>query len=144
MPDIRHLIPIDAPPETVYPLVSTPRGLSRWWTEDAPEPDAKGGVALGFFDRTTVYRLEPLERAAPRTARWVCTTGEEWEGRHLEFVLEPVPTGTRLRFTHARWRKETDYFTSCTTTWGELLYRLKATAEGHGRGPLFLRNALAL
>jgi hypothetical protein len=48
-----------------------------------------------------------------------------------------------LDFFHAQWRSETPYFTSCNTTWGELMFRLKAAAEGKPRGPLFRRSALA-
>jgi len=49
-----------------------------------------------------------------------------------------------VRFTHAGWESETDYFVSCTTTWGELMFRLKAAAEGKPRSPLFLPASLAL
>jgi len=38
---------------------------------------------------------------------------------------------------NAGWKGETDYFVACTTTWGELMYRLKAVAEGKRPGPLF-------
>ena len=48
-----------------------------------------------------------------------------------------------MRFTHAEWQAETDYFVSCTTVWGELMFRLKAVAEGKPRGPLFLPGSLA-
>jgi len=37
----------------------------------------------------------------------------------------------------------TDYFTSRKTTWGDLMFRLKAAGEGRGTGPLFLRGGLA-
>jgi hypothetical protein len=50
---------------------------------------------------------------------------------------------TLLRFSHADWKAETDYFVMCTTTWGELMYRLKATAEGKMPGPLFSAAGLA-
>jgi hypothetical protein len=42
-----------------------------------------------------------------------------------------------LHFTHGGWRSESAYFISCNTTWGELMYRLKAVAEGKSPGPLF-------
>jgi hypothetical protein len=31
----------------------------------------------------------------------------------------------------------------CTTTWGELMYRLKAAAEGKKPEPLFSKNGMA-
>jgi hypothetical protein len=50
---------------------------------------------------------------------------------------------TVLRFKHMYWAAETDYFVSCNTTWGELMFRLKAAAEGKGIDPLFKKNGLA-
>ncbi len=38
---------------------------------------------------------------------------------------------------------ETDYFVSCTTVWGELMFRIKSTAEGKTLGPLFARSGMA-
>jgi hypothetical protein len=50
---------------------------------------------------------------------------------------------TTVRFTRADWKEETDYFVSCTTTWGELMFRLKAAAEGKAPGPLFTADGMA-
>jgi hypothetical protein len=73
----------------------------------------------------------------------VCETGAEWSGTHLVFRLEGRGGGTLVRFTHAGWQSETDYFVSCNTTWGELIFRLKSAAEGKSRGPLFLAADMA-
>lgn len=48
-----------------------------------------------------------------------------------------------MRFAHADWKAETDYFASCNTTWGELMYRLKAAAEGKTPRPLFSMVGMA-
>jgi hypothetical protein len=141
LPDIKHAIEIAVKPEAVYPLVATGKGFSQWWAADVTEPD--GAVALGFFNRNTVYRLRIKTDKPPSQAEWVCETGDEWNGTRIVFLLEARGAGTRVRFTHAGWRSETDYFTSCNTTWGELMYRLKAAAEGKFAGPLFLASALA-
>ena len=105
--------------------------------------EAEGLVELGFFHRNTIYRLRQTGADAPHRIEWLCESGKEWTGTRLVFHLEPTRTGALLRFTHAAWEAETDYFISCTTAWGELLFRLKAAAEGHPRGPLFLADSLA-
>jgi len=79
----------------------------------------------------------------PARAEWTCETGDEWKGTRIAFELENRGAGTFLRFTHGGWRSEPEYFVNCNTTWGELMYRLKAAAEGKSRGPLFLANDLA-
>jgi hypothetical protein len=141
MADIRHSVQIPATPEAIYPLVATALGLSRWWSADVTESD--GVVALGFFNRTTIYRLR-LQAGNPGTeVEWLCDTGDEWSGTRIIFRLEPIKSGPLLRFTHADWRAESEYFLSCNTIWGELMYRLKAVARGSEPGPLFLPNDMA-
>ncbi len=141
MPDIQHAIQIEEKPEIIYPLVATADGFGQWWATDiAP---SQGAVELGFFNRATIYRLRLKVDHPPMHADWVCETGDEWNGTHIVFRLEDRPYGTLLRFAHAGWRSETEYFTSCNTTWGELMYRLKSAAEGKPRGPLFLARDLA-
>jgi uncharacterized protein YndB with AHSA1/START domain len=141
MADIKHAIPISAVPEQVYALVATAKGFSQWWAEDVVE--SGGAVDLGFFKRSTVYRLKLNVDKLPVHAEWVCDSGDEWKATHLIFRLEAANSGTLLRFTHAGWKGETDYFVACTTTWGELMYRLKAVAEGKRPGPLFRMAEMA-
>jgi len=141
MPDIQHAVQIACKPEALYPLVSTGEGFQQWWAADVTE--AAGAVELGFFNRSTLYRLRLMAGEPPVRAEWLCETGAEWSGTGIHFRLEARGAGTLLRFTHARWPAETEYFTSCNTTWGELMYRLKAAAEGKSRGPLFLAGDLA-
>ena len=141
MADIKHSVQIPVSPEAIYPLVTTAVGLTGWWAEDATE--SGGMVSLGFFIRTTIYRLR-LQVEKPYThAEWLCDTGDEWSRTRLIFQLEAGKAGTLLRFTHAGWREESEYFLSCNTTWGELMYRLKAVARGTAPGPLFLKNDMA-
>lgn len=144
MPDIRHLLQIDAPPSTVFPLVATARGFTQWWAADAhdvtgPQP----GVELRFAGGQTIYRLRAETFLPPVQAAWACETGKEWSGTQLIFLLSPQGPGTLLRFLHSDWQQETDYFASCNTVWGELMFRLKAVAEGRTPGPHFSAEGLA-
>jgi uncharacterized protein YndB with AHSA1/START domain len=141
MANIIHSIQIAASAEAVFPLVSTAEGLARWWAADVSEPE--GAVELGFFNRQTVYRLRPQVHRTPHRAEWLCETGEEWTHTRLIFELEPRAAATLVRFTHADWRSASDYFISCNTVWGELMFRLRSEAEGKARGPLFLRESQA-
>jgi hypothetical protein len=141
MADIRHAIQISAPAPHVHSFVATALGLAEWWATDIT--DSGDTVELGFFNRQTTYRLK-MERNVPYQVEWLCETGKEWAGTRLIFALEAKDgSNTLVRFTHAGWASDTDYFVSCTTTWGELMFRLKAAAEGKSRGPLFLPNDLA-
>lgn len=142
VPDIVHSIGISARPDVLFPLISSGPGFQEWWAEDVVVmPD--GAVELGFFSRATVYRLRAVGRETARKAVWECETGQEWSGTRLAFELEVQGATTLTRFTHSGWRRATDFFVSCNTTWGGLMFRLKAAAEGRAPGPLFLANSLA-
>jgi uncharacterized protein YndB with AHSA1/START domain len=146
MTKIKLLIAIKAPAEKVFPLVATAAGFAQWWAADVTEHG--DDVTLGFFNRSSSYQLQRTRAVTPGDAaasvgapsgcaEWLCLTGQEWQGTRIVFDLAENKGMTLVRFTHADWKSETDYFTSCTTTWGELMFRLKAAAEGKGRGPLF-------
>jgi uncharacterized protein YndB with AHSA1/START domain len=141
MPSLKHAIAIDVPPDKVYPLVSTGHGFKQWWAEDVTEVSADA-VELGFFKRATIYRLQLTRSAAPAQVEWLCTSGKEWKDTRIVFHLDNTGGKTQIRFSHADWRNETDYFISCNTTWGELMFRLKAAAEGKNPGPLFSKDGL--
>jgi hypothetical protein len=136
MPDIRESIQIEAAPSHVYPFVSSASGFSRWWAEDVTLR-TDGVVDLGFFNRATIYSVQLVRTATPAEADWLCSSGKEWKGTNLLFQLSESKGQTQLRFTHANWEADTDYFVSCNTTWGALMFRLKAAAEGKTAGPLF-------
>ncbi len=118
MADIRLAISIAAPADRIYPLISTGRGLAQWWAADVTEQPG-GIVELGFFNKATLYRLQPVRMASPVEAAWVCQSGKEWQGTRIEFRLQPSGANTLVHFAHAEWEAETDYFISCNTTWGE-------------------------
>ncbi len=141
MADIQHSIQIAAAPDQIYPLVATGKGFGQWWATDITE--AAGVVELGFFNRATVYRLRLKNDQPPSRAEWICETGDEWNGTRIAFHMEATKSGSLLRFSHSDWRGQSDYFASCNTTWGELMFRLKAVAEGNAPGPLFSREGMA-
>jgi uncharacterized protein YndB with AHSA1/START domain len=136
MPDIRNSVQIDVPAAQVYPLISSGTGFSKWWAQDVTIR-ADGAVDLGFFNRATVYSLQQGRAVNPSEAEWLCLSGKEWKGTKLLFQLNESKGQTLLRFTHANWEADTDYFVACNTTWGALMFRLKANAEGKAAGPLF-------
>jgi len=142
LPDIKHLITIDAPAEYVLKLVTSGAGFAQWWAADVTDDVASGEVELAFFNRATTYRFRPLRTSPPPRTEWHCVSGKEWDGTRLLFDIEQKEEHSVLRFTHAGWRVETDYFLSCNTTWGVLMFRLKAAGEGKKPGPLFTHAGL--
>lgn len=153
MAQIKYQIVIEAKAAKVFPLVSTGGGFKQWWAADVTETHAavskgtsgrvKTFVELGFFKRNTLYRLEQTRMVEPDKAEWRSTTGKAWDGTRIVFALKEDRGKTTVRFAHADWKAETDYFVSCNPTWGELMFRLKAAAESKAPGPLFSMDGKA-
>jgi len=141
MPELIHSVEIAVAPKELFGLVSLPSGLAKWWAEDVTE--VAGGAELGFFDRSTVYRLRGLTLAPPATAAWLVESGKEWTLTRLVFHMANKGGKTDLRFTHEGWREVTPYYISCNTTWGALLHRLKHVAEGGAARPFFTRSGVS-
>jgi uncharacterized protein YndB with AHSA1/START domain len=139
MADMRHAIEIEAPPEKVYEALTTSEGLRSWWTGDSQAEAKVGSVAeFGFFNRETVFRMQIDKLRPKKRVVWSCVGGpDEWVGTVLTWVLSRDGEGTKLRFKHGKWRSTKGAFAHCNSTWGALMYRLKAYAEGKSPGPHF-------
>ena len=140
MPNALHQIGITATPEQVFDLLVSSDGLRQWWTADADAEPIEGSVAVfGFNERTTVLRMRVDELVAGRRVKWACQGDlEEWVDTEVEFHIGWADDGgVDMHFAHRGWRSLAGDYARCNTTWGALMYRLKATAEGQSPGPLF-------
>jgi uncharacterized protein YndB with AHSA1/START domain len=105
---------IDASPEVVFDVVSNPRHVVEWWSDQAefsPTPGDPGWVGFGDAteggkqERFTVADAVPYRRFS---FRWTHEDGETASpGNSLLVVieLEPSGSGTRLRFTETGFRE---------------------------------------
>ncbi|MER6346278.1 SRPBCC domain-containing protein [Streptomyces sp. NPDC001595] len=111
---ISREIRIEATPEVVYQVISSPEHLREWWPDEAdletPEPGATGTVRFGSGSSAKVELLTVVEADPPRrfAFRWV---GEEGQapgpGNSLLVTFDLVPDGdgTLLRFSEAGFRE---------------------------------------
>ena len=113
---IEREIRIEASPEVVYEVISTPEHLREWWPDDAElEPVPGGSGFVSFGDRSTpeatVAAITVVEADPPRrfAFRWVYDEGETAApGNSLLVTFELVPSGagTLLRFTEEGFREK--------------------------------------
>ena len=111
---IERELHIDATPEVVYLVITSPEHLREWWPDDAdlePVVGARGTVTFGEPDApgTVVAPITVVEADPPRrfAFRWV---DDETEGfaRSLlvTFELEAVDGGTLVRFSETGFREK--------------------------------------
>lgn len=136
MPDMLHEVTINATPDAVYDALTTPEGLSAWWTDDVAVSGEQAD--FGFGNRTTMFRmrLETLER--PSHVVWHCVGDpDEWRDTRLVWHINGDGPITTVRFAHRNWVSDAGIFAMCNSTWGTLMWRLRDYVEGRNPGPLF-------
>jgi uncharacterized protein YndB with AHSA1/START domain len=112
---IEREIHIDASPDLVFEVVSSPAHVREWWPDDADFEPAPGGAGeVVFGDRAageaTVVAFTVVEAEPPRlfSFRWTHPQGETASpGNSLlvTFELTPSGVGTTLRLTESGFRE---------------------------------------
>jgi uncharacterized protein YndB with AHSA1/START domain len=130
---IERVITIEAPPETVFRLLTDPVQYVRWKGKLAElEPRPGGTFRVEFASGKDIAAGKYVEVVPGR--RVVFTWG--WEGNEqvppgtstVEIDLEPIGMGTRLRLVHRGLPQEA--LASHTEGWDYFLPRLEDVALG--------------
>ena len=122
-------IHVDASPEVVFEVISSPEHIREWWngaeTDLSPTPGATGEIAWGRgTDEVHTERFTVVASDPPRelSFRWVYDEGAE-ASLLVTFVLVPSGTGTLLRLTETGFREK-----------GWEIATLEAAYADHARG----------
>lgn len=140
---IEREIHIDASPEVVFDVVSSPKHLREWWPDEAEYPPVPGGAGrIGFggsWVQFTVVDAEPPRRFS---FRWTHEEGESAAPGNsflVVFELEPAGAGTLLRMTETGFRergwdeaKVAAEYADHVTGWDQFLPQLTAYAPKVG------------
>lgn len=131
---VEHEIRIDAPPETVFPLLTERDEIARWMQANVLEPRVGGRVEIapsGYAVTGTVTRLEP-PRVVAYTWDWV----EQPLGGRTEVTFEVLVDGAgslvRLRHEGLRTQEAADQHAQ---GWVMFARRLAEVAAGRDPGP---------
>src|SRR5262245_42893360 len=129
MPQIAHLIRIQAPRERVFLQVATTEGIAKWFTEAVAETYTVGGtLELRFPGERVSFRIAELEPSA--RVVWRCISKDNaWFDTDIVFAFEQQRDRTIVRFDHAGWPELTDLFRDCSMSWAYFLESLKSLIE---------------
>lgn len=112
---IEREIRVDATPEVVYEVISTPEHLKGWWPDDAELEPAVGGTGvLTFGDLAaggqavplTVVEADPPRRFAFRWGYDRTAPSTADTALLVTFELVPSGAGTLLRMTESGFREQ--------------------------------------
>ncbi|WP_327634433.1 SRPBCC domain-containing protein [Kribbella sp. NBC_00482] len=142
---IEREIRVEASPEVVYEVISSPEHLREWWPDEAEldaVPGATGTVGFRQAEGTKVVPLTVVEAEPPRrfAFRWDYE-GEEATPENsllVTFELVPVDGGTLLRFAETGYdeaAKSDAVLADHTSGWNYFLPRLAPYVEKLAQRP---------
>ena len=147
MGTIEREIQIDAAPEVVYRVVSTPEHLQEWWPDRA-ERGSSDAIRISFGDPSSpdvkAETLTVVEEDPPRrfSFRWIYDEGRSAASPQsllVTFDLVPAGAGTLLRFSETGYREKgweaavlEEQYRDHAAGWDHFLPRLVAYVERLG------------
>jgi uncharacterized protein YndB with AHSA1/START domain len=112
---IEREIHVDASPEVVFEVVSSPEHLKEWWPDEAEIEPAAGATGHIVFHRAapeepvavpiTVVEAQPPQRFSFRWGHEAGTVPGPSDSLLVTFDLEPSGEGTRVRMTETGFRE---------------------------------------
>lgn len=131
MAEIVHEFTIKAPRTRVFEMVSTAKGLDRWWTktssgEAKEDAEFQLGFGPGFDWLARVSRCKP-----PATFEiQIMDAQEDWMGTKIGFELEAEKPGlTRVRFHHIGWPRANKHWCVSCFCWAMYLRIMRRYLE---------------
>lgn len=113
---IEREIHVEASPEVVFAVISSPEHLREWWPDDAEIDAVPGAVGSLTFNgdgqgSPAVVPMTVLDAEPPRifSFRWAYADGVvpgPGNSFHVRFELEPVGDGTRVRMVETGFREQ--------------------------------------
>lgn len=132
MPDIRHQIIIQEPPERVFLALSEPDELRAWWTRDLDAEAKQGSEAeFRFMAGKTVIRMRIVELEEDTRVSWLCLGNPtEWTSTRVTFELWAYnDTQTLIDFGHYSWKNANGALPMVSYDWAHYLRSLKLYLE---------------
>jgi uncharacterized protein YndB with AHSA1/START domain len=145
MTTIHHRIPIDAPVENVYEVISTAEGIGTWWDKQIPVKTDLGLVLVhNPGPEHGAVKMRVVERVLNTRVEWECISehpksspASAWTGTRFMFDLIEADGSpeqgrdTILDFRQTGYDEKSEFFESNRAAWGEVLGNLKRVVESN-------------
>ncbi|MFF8374814.1 SRPBCC domain-containing protein [Streptomyces sp. NPDC015661] len=143
---IERELRIDAAPEVVYEVISSPEHLREWWPDEAELDPVPGGTGVITFDGKGTAPVTVVEADPPRrfVFRWAYDEAPATDTNSylVAFDLVPSGDGTLVRFKETGFRERgweaavlEDAYLDHVRGWDHFLPRLVSYAAKVGVRP---------
>lgn len=130
MTDIIHRFQINSPVEEVFRAISSPDGVSHWWSLNASGvPDFDQEYQLDFGPGYH-WKAKVAKYTRNKNIEWLMLdTDSDWEETSVGFELEPADGITKVRFYHKGWKENNHHYETSSFCWAMYLRILKRYVE---------------
>ena len=141
MADMHHLVEVNGvDAAAAYSALTTPDGVTGWWTRRAEVSGARVGdvLRMSFPDAPMSWDMRIAEVEGPTGLHWECIGGPPgWPGTEIAWGVENTGSGAVVRLDHTGFSTVDDMFRIVTVGWSQMLLSLKAYLESGRRQPFF-------
>jgi uncharacterized protein YndB with AHSA1/START domain len=137
--DYHKTLRVQAPPDALFDALTTPAGLTAWWTP-ADGSGAAGGELRFFMSAPDPLRVHVDAATRPTSVQWTvteCTFEPDWVGTQPTFTITAVDGVSEVEFRHIGLTDELECIDMCTRGWDHYLGSLRdylETGRGNPRG----------
>lgn len=136
MQTIYHDLWIQAPVEKVFEAVTKPELLNEWWTLQCEGQPITGSVYKLIFSPEYIWHGKVTQHIHDLAFELeIVDSHPDWDGTLVGFVIKEQSNGSKLQFTHARWKKLNEHFRASSYCWAVYLRILKGFLEKGIRVP---------
>jgi uncharacterized protein YndB with AHSA1/START domain len=140
MASIFHDFTIQATAAAVFEVMTTPRGIDRWWTKQSSgKPEIGEEYDLNFgpsYDWKAI-----VKKSVPgKEFEWTMKASDpDWEGTRIGFQLEENKGSVKVRFYHLGWSSENEHYKASSYCWAMYLRLVKRWLESGEECPFEAR-----
>ncbi|MFN8355461.1 MAG: SRPBCC domain-containing protein [Spirosomataceae bacterium] len=126
---IKHKFVIKATAEIIFNALTTQEGSSGWWAKQTiAKPEI--GFVNEFTFGTVKNEIQVADLVVDKKVVWkVLNAAPDWNGTTISFDIEAKEDKAILRFAHADWQTDGDFFAECNFAWARFMISLKSYCE---------------
>ena len=128
--EIKHLFPVAAPIERVFPAVSTIEGLNVWWSKSAEGEIAQDSKLTLHFGPGYSWEFRVTQYQPNTIIEYLATqTDPTWNNTRVNIQLTEKEKLTYIEFIHSGWSQADEHFRTSSFCWAMYLRILKRNIE---------------
>lgn len=128
--DIIHYLQIESSAARIFDMITTPKGLDRWWTKHSRGRPELGSIYELGFGADLTWQAQVTQMVHLQEFELTITQCHpDWMNTSVSFELNQEPLKVQLRFYHRGWHQSNEHYHISNFCWAMYLRILKRYIE---------------